>query len=130
VPDSPITVLKRLADRWNAHDLDAVYGLMHPDYREYLNGALIKQGAVAARAADQPIYETVPDYRREVDELYADDKGGAIRWRFLGTGPNGLFEVPLASTYRIDGGKIVEAWIYGDPMALARALGLAVEGAA
>ena len=111
----PLVVLQTLTDRWNAHDEEAVYDLLDDHYREYLNGVLVKNGQSAARATDRIIYDAVPDYRREVDELYADHEGGAMRWRFIGTGPNGAFEVSLASTYRIRGGKITEAWIYGDP---------------
>jgi ketosteroid isomerase-like protein len=117
-------LLDTLAQRWNAHDLDFVYGLLDDDYREYLNDVLVKQSRAAARAADQFIYDSVPDYRRDIDALVGDDNCAAMRWRFCGTGPNGPFEIPVASFYRIADGKIVECWLYGDPVAYAHALGL------
>jgi ketosteroid isomerase-like protein len=117
-------ILKSLTDHLNAHDLDSVYGLVDENYCEYLNGVLVKSGLAATRAADQFVYDTVPDYRREVDQLYADDDGGAMFWRFCGTGPNGPFEMSVASNYRFKDGKVVECWLYGDPTAYADALGL------
>ena len=117
-------VLKLLSERWNAHDLDFVYRLLDDDYCEYLNGVLAKKGSAGTRAADQYMYEAVPDYRREVDELYADNDGGAMRWRFCGTGPNGPVEISVASTYRIRDGRVVECWVYGDPSSFAHAMGL------
>lgn len=108
-------------------DANDVYSLLHSDYREYLNGILLKHGADAARAADQQMYDLMTDYRPEVDDLYADE-GGAMRWRFFGTGPDGPFELSLASTYRIESGRITEAWLYG-PAAIARAFGLPSESA-
>lgn len=108
-------LLTRLTDHMNAHDLDAVYGMLHEDYREYFNGVLVKEGPVATRAADQFVYDAVPDYRREVDYLYADEGGGAMFWRFLGTGPNGPIEMRAASNLRVKDGKVIESWIYADP---------------
>ena len=122
--DTPRAVLEKLVERWNAHDLDGAYGLLDPGYREYFNGSLLKEGSSGARAADQFMYDAVPDYRREVDDLYADDQGGAMRWRFLGTGSKGAFELSLVSFCRIAGGKITEARIYGDATSLAQALGV------
>jgi predicted ester cyclase len=123
VENDSATLLSTLAHRWNAHDLDFVYGLLDEDYREYLNDVLVKHGCGAARAADQVIYDSVPDYRREVDAVIGDGDSAAMRWRFCGTGPNGAFEIPVASFYRIADGKIVECWLYGDPVAYAVALG-------
>jgi ketosteroid isomerase-like protein len=124
MPNVNHELLSTLAERWNAHDLDHVYGLLAENYREYLNGVLVKQGRSATRTADQFLYDTVSDYGREVDDLYADENGGAMRWRFCGTGPNGSFELSVASFYLIKDGEISECWLYGDPTAYARALGL------
>jgi ketosteroid isomerase-like protein len=120
-----VAIVQRVVESWNAHDLDAVYSLLHEGYREYVNGVEVpgKRGPRATRVADQPMYDAVPDYRREVDELFGDGSRAAMRWRFLGTGPNGEFEIPIATTYTLRDGKILEAWLYGDPLAVARALG-------
>ncbi|WP_438008392.1 ester cyclase [Sorangium sp. So ce321] len=60
----PVDVVRKLGQAWNKHDLDTVYGLLHEDYREHVNGKLVKQGRDATRAADRAIYDAVPDYRR------------------------------------------------------------------
>ena len=111
-------------ERWNAHDLDLVYGFLDENYREYLNGVLVKEGRAATRAADQFFYETLPDYHREIEEMHADDDGGAMRWRIRGTGPNGPVEMAVAAFFRIEHGKITECWLYGDPAQFAYALGI------
>jgi ketosteroid isomerase-like protein len=117
-------LLTNMIERWNAHDNEHLYGLLVHDYREYLNGVLVKNGRADAREADKFLYDTIPDYRAEVDDLYVDEHGAAMRWRFIGTGPNGPFELPVASFYRIAQGRIVECWQYGDSAANAHALGL------
>ncbi len=124
MPNTKYDLLTTMLERWNAHDVEFFYRLLDDNYREYLNGVLVKNGAADAREADQFLYDTIPDYRSEVDDLYADDRGGAIRWRFVGTGPTGPFELPVASFYRIANRKILECWQYGDAVANAHALGL------
>jgi predicted ester cyclase len=119
---SPEEILKKVVEAFNAHDLDTVYGLLHGDYREYINGVLVKQGPDAARAADQPFYDAVPDYRREVDELFASGAAAAMRWRFLGTGRDGAFEFPLVTICKVEDGSIIEAWLYGDFAAVVSAI--------
>lgn len=116
--------LRTMIERWNAHDVEYFYGLLDKNYREYLNGVLVKNGRADAREADQFMYDTIPDYRCEVDDLYADEHGGAIRWRFYGTGSTGPFELAVASFYHIRNEKFVECWQYGDAVANAHALGL------
>jgi hypothetical protein len=117
-------LLRIMIDRWNAHDAEHFYGLLAEHYREYLNGVLVKNGRADAREADRFLYAAIPDYHGEVDAVYADEYGAAMRWRFIGTGPNGPFELPVASFYRIAQGRIVECWQYGDTVANAHALGL------
>ena len=124
MPDTNYDLLKMMIERWNAHDIEYSYGLLADHYREHLNGVLVKNGRADAREADQFLYATVRDHRGEIDDLYADEHGGAMRWRFIGTGPNGPFEIPVASFFRITAGKIVECWQYGDSIANAHALGL------
>lgn len=120
---NPVEVVRRLGLAWNAHDLDTVYGLLHPDYREHWNGVLVHTSRDAARAADEPLYALVPDYRREVDQLFGQGEQVASLWRFLGTGPAGAFEIPLGCFYRVQDGLITASWIQIDHRSLDKALG-------
>ena len=72
----------------------------------------------------EPLYEAIPDYRREVDELIVSGSALAMRWRLLGTGRNGPFEVPAASFGKVENGKIVEGWVYIDTQLFLSASGL------
>ena len=124
MPDHHCDLLRLMIERWNTHDVEHCYRLLADNYREYFNGALVKNGRSDAREADQFLYDTIPDHRAEVDDLYAGEHGGALRWRFIGTGPAGPFALPVASFYRITNGRITECWQYGDTPANAHALGL------
>ena len=122
--DHNYDLIRMLFERWNAHDVEHVYGLFADGYREYFNGVLVKNGRSDALEADRFLYDTISDYRAEIDDLYAGEHGAALRWRFIGTGPAGSFELPVASFYRVAQGSIVECWQYGDSVANAHALGL------
>ena len=122
--DQTADTIKKMVDAFNTHDLDTVYGLLHDDYHEYRNGKLTVESAAAARAADQPTYDAISDFRRETDELIVSGSAAAMRWRFLGTGRNGAFEVSLASFFTVQNAKIVEAWMYLDVAATTSATGL------
>jgi predicted ester cyclase len=112
--DQTTDLLNGLVRAFNDHDLDTAYAHLHDDYREYLNGTLVKQSRSEARLADQPFYDTMPDYRREVDELIVNGPAAAMRWRFLGTGPDGPLEVPWVTIWHVQDGEVVECWVYGD----------------
>ena len=114
-----VEIVSDLVDKWNAHDLDAAYALLAEDYREYINGTLVKIGRAEARAADEPMYETTPDYSRTVEELWGVDDRVLGRYVMRGTMPNGSkLEVPFAGIYGIRDGHIFEAHFYLDTTAL------------
>jgi hypothetical protein len=50
---SGVEIVAAVADAWNRHDLEGVYGRMAKDYREYVNGALIRTSRDDARREDQ-----------------------------------------------------------------------------
>jgi hypothetical protein len=110
-------VVQRMVDAWNAHDLDTTYGLLHEDYRQYNGGRLAFQSRDEARAADQPMYDAMPDYRREVDDLVVSGQSAAMRWRFFGTGSDGPVEMSGVTFFKVEEGQIVECWLYrGQPI--------------
>lgn len=111
-----VEIVTKMFEEWNAHDLDAVYARLADDYREYANGVLVKVGRVEARAADEALYEMIPDYRRTVDELWGLDDRVAARFSIHGTMSDGKrFEVAVGCIYGLRDRHISEAHLYFDP---------------
>ena len=113
----PVEVVRRMADAWNAHDLDAVYGAMTEDYCEYVNGVLVKTSAAEARAADQTAtYEVIPDYRRTIEELWGSGDRVLSRFSVHGTTVEGRrLQLAVACTYVVRDGRIAESRLFFDP---------------
>jgi hypothetical protein len=44
-----VEIVSDLVDKWNARDLDAAYAHLDEDYREYINGKLVKVGRAEER---------------------------------------------------------------------------------
>jgi len=115
-----VEIVSELAEKWNAHDLDAVYGFLTDDYREYMNGSLAKTGPAEARAADEVLFATFPDYHRVVDEVWGVGDRVVARFVIRGTAADGTtLELPVACVYGITDGRISEAHLYFDSAAFA-----------
>ena len=113
----PVGVVRRVADAWNAHDLDAVYGAMTEDYCEYVNGVLVKTSAAEARAVDQAAtYDVIPDYRRTIEELWGSGDRVLSRFTIHGTTVDGRrLQLAVACTYLVRDGRIAESRLFFDP---------------
>ena len=112
---SGIEVVTRMVEAWNAHDLDAVYGLLTDDYREYANGVLRRNSRAEARAADDTMYQMIPDYRRTVEELWGAGDRVVSRFTIFGTMADGsTLERAIGCFYGIRDGKIHECHLFFD----------------
>ena len=91
-----VDIVSGMFAEWNAHDLDAVYGRLTDDYQEYLNGELAKTSRAEARALDESLYKTLPDYTRTVEELWGLGDRVASRFVIRGTMSDGQrFELAI-----------------------------------
>jgi ketosteroid isomerase-like protein len=116
-----IDIITAMFADWNAHDLEAVYAHLTEDYREYLNGALAKASRAEARAADEALYEAVPDYTRTVEELWGLRDRVVSRFVIKGTMADGhSFEVAIAGIFGIRDGRLCEAHLFFDPATAVR----------
>jgi ketosteroid isomerase-like protein len=117
-----VVIISGMFADWNAHDLDRVYSHLADDYHEYLNGVLAKSGREEARAADQALYDMVPDYRRTVEELWGQNDRVISRFFISGTLTGGeRFELAVAAIFGIRDGQVAEAHLYFDPSSAVRA---------
>ncbi len=117
MPSEPtaVEVFEQMVAAYNAHDLDAVYAAMAPGYRQFVNGTLHATGPVETRAADSVLYDLVPDYRREVLDLFGDGDRAVCRSRISGTTADGAaFALEVATVIRVEHGELAEGNLYFD----------------
>lgn len=132
--DGNKTLVRDFVDAVNRQDWHAVRGLLDPDFIRHSVAA----GEPAVRSADDLIaflraeFETFPDATETLLDLVAEDDKVAARHRFRGTqtGPMGAHPPSgrvLAATYlaiyRIEDGRIAEAWAEWDNLHGLRQLG-------
>ena len=108
-------MFEKIVVAFNAHDLDTVYGFLAPDYQQYANGTLHATGPAEARVADSVMYDLLPDYRREILDLFGDGDQAVCRSRISGTMADGaLFGLEVATVLRVQAGEIMQAHLYFD----------------
>ena len=126
-------VLRYVGEVWNEHDLDAIDGLVSPDYvnhaattEEYRHGG--------ARRIWEWILYVFPDHRFEVEDAAADRQTVAVRGTMTATHEGEL--MGIASTgkrvaaqqshwFRVVDGKIAEHWAVRDDLGMLQQLGVA-----
>ena len=125
-------VLRYVEEVWNRHDLDAIDGLVSPDYfnhaattDEYRRGG--------ARLAVEWLLSVFPDHRFDVEDAAADGETVAVRGTMTGTHEGEL--VGIAPTgervaaqqshwFRVVNGKLAEHWAVRDDLGMMRQLGV------
>jgi steroid delta-isomerase-like uncharacterized protein len=126
-------VIEVWAAAWDRGEVDALDGLLSPDYRrrsspkdEGQSLAEFKASILAARSA-------FPDLVTTIDEIVAEGDRVAVRWHssgrhegsFLGVPPtNRSVEVDGATFARFEGDLVVEEFVTWDPRSLLTALGI------
>lgn len=110
-----VQVFEQMVEAFNAHDLDAVYAGIAPGYQQFVNGTLHATGPVEARAADSVLYDLLPDYRREILDLFGDGDRAVCRSRISGTTADGAaFALEVATVVRVEHAHLVEGHLYFD----------------
>ena len=127
-------------DAVNAQDWDALDGLVSPDFVRHSDAA----GEPGVRSRDdlkwflRNEYLTFPDARETVEDLVAEGDRVAARHLFAGTqtGPFGdhaptgrPVRIGYLAVYRLEAGRLVEAWAEWDNLAAFAQMGLAPGGA-
>ena len=130
-------VLRYVEEVWNEHDLDAIDGLVWPDYlnhaattEEYRRGG--------ARRVWEWILSVFPDHRFEVEDAAADGETVAVRGTMTATQEGELMGIaptgkPVAAQqshwFRVVDGKIAEHWAVRDDLGMLQQLGVIPEPA-
>ena len=117
---------------WVERDLGVLAEVFAPD-------AVVRWGesdsdaVTAVRADVERYFAAFTDVRTTINELVAEDDKVVVRWTTTGvhTGPYGKVpptgrEITMTGVdgYRLEGGRIVEAWSMWDALAASQQLGL------
>ena len=124
--------LRYVEEVWNRHDLDAIDGLVWPDYlnhaartEEYQHGG--------AKLAVEWLLSVFPDHRFDVEDAAADGQTVALRGTMRGTHEGGLEGIAPTSRrivvqqshwFRVVDGKLAEHWAVRDDLGMMQQLGL------
>jgi predicted ester cyclase len=117
---------------WVDHDVGVLEEMIAPDAVMHWGDS--DSNAVAAVRGDVERYFTAfTDVRTSIDDLVAERDKVVLRWTTTGvhTGPYGKIpptgrEVTMTGVdaYRLDGGRVVEAWSMWDALGVYQQLGL------
>ena len=108
-------VIDRLVVAMNAHDLDAVAGLIHQDYRSeqpaHPGRAFI--GRAQMRANWEAMFAGIPDFCAEIRRSVQGGDTTWSEWRWSGTRSDGqAFEMRGVTLFEIADGQIVAGRLY------------------
>jgi predicted ester cyclase len=132
-PEANRAVVLRYVDKvWNRHDLDAIDGLVSPDYvnhaattEEYRHGG--------GRQIWEWILSVFPDHRFDVEHIAADGDTVAVLGMMVGThegelmgiAPTGRRVVARQSHwFRVAEGRVAEHWAVRDDLGMLQQLGV------
>ena len=121
--------------KWRWHEKD--------DWSEYLevidpefivhHGSHVITGMENFVEGFKPLFSAVPDFRGEIDEIFASEESVACRFRGLGTHTGNFGEAPATGNrieytgtgiYRMKNGRFIEAWVNDDELTLMQQIGV------
>jgi ketosteroid isomerase-like protein len=108
-------VIDRLVVAVNAHDLDAVAGLIHEDYRSeqpaHPGRAFAGRAQMLANWA--AMFAGIPDFCAEICRSVQDGDTTWTEWRWSGTRSDGLaFEMRGVTLFEVSDGQVVAGRLY------------------
>lgn len=129
--------LKAVAERWmeevwRRRDLDAIYEIHAPDYRD--RSLPNRPGPEPYRADVAALFAAFPDFHAAAEDVIVDESAskvvvlwtatGTHRGEFMGVAPTGRrIEFAGIEALRIEDGRIVERWGEWDGTSLLEQLG-------
>jgi ketosteroid isomerase-like protein len=108
-------VIDRLAAAVNAHDLEAVAGLIHRDYRseQPAHPGRAFTGRAQMLANWEAMFAGIPDVCAEICRSVHDGDTTWTEWRWSGTRSDGqAFEMRGVTLFEVAGGQIVAGRLY------------------
>lgn len=125
-------VLNYIEEVWNRHDLDAIDGLVSPDYVNHAASTAEYQHG-GARHIWEWLLSVFPDHHYVVEDAAADGQAVAVRGTCSGThegelmgfAPTGKqFAAQQSHRFRVQEGELTERWAVRDELCMMQQLGI------
>jgi ketosteroid isomerase-like protein len=124
---SPMEANKALVRRYleilSGGDLAALGEVVSPDFTDRTPGAPVAKGPAAIQETQRRARELFRDIRYTLDDLTAEGDRVVARYTVRAHRSGKPVEVMGMTLFRIEGGKIREAWVVNDQIELFRQLG-------
>jgi ketosteroid isomerase-like protein len=130
--ENKAVVRRYVEEVWNGHDLDAIDGLVSPEYFNRAPGTAAPVLGGARRAVGW-LLSVFPDHRFDVEDVAADGETVALRGTMTGTHEGELLGIAPTGKrvaaqqshwFRVEDGKIAEHWAVRDDLVMMRQLGV------
>ncbi len=125
-------VRRYIEEVWNAHDLEAIDGLVSPGYINHAASTEeYRQGG--ARRAVEWILSVFPDHRFDIEDIAADGQTVAVRGTMVATHEGELMGIEPTGKrvtaqqshwFRVVDGKLAEHWAVRDDLGMMQQLGV------
>ena len=130
--ENKVVVLRYVEEVWNRHDLNAIDGLVSP---EYVNHAATtdEYRYVGARRIWEWLLSVFPDHRFDVEDAAADGQTVAVRGTMVGTHEGELMGIAPTGRrvaaqqshwFRVEDGKVAEHWAVRGDLSMLQQLGI------
>jgi len=119
------------SDIWSKGNVELIPGLFSENFVGHFPGGDIVRGREGLAAEVMAHRKAFPDWTEEVQDEITDHDRIAVRFTsrgtntgdFMGNPPTGnRVEISEVAIFRLEGGQIVEQWVYPDVLSLQRQL--------
>ena len=119
-------VIRSFVDAWNSRDFGRFQALMAQDAVLRIGGAVVPCNPAGTRAIAEEWTTAFPDWRFDLRALIAEgDRSGTHRQPILGVAPTNRYcSVDEIVIFRVNEGKITQAWEVYDEAGMWRQLGV------
>lgn len=130
--ENKAVVLRYIEEVWNGHDLDAIDGLVSPEYTNHA-ATIEEYRRGGARRIWEWLLSVFPDHHFEVEDAAAEGQTVALRGtmsathegELMGIEPTGKRVTAQQSQwFRVVDGKLVEHWAVRDDLGMMQQLGV------
>lgn len=130
---SAVECVRAVVECDNGRDQAGYRALLHEDYKAFVHGQLMHEGADVEAAALASWWQAASDVHLEILEI--TEEGGLVTLRYTLEGTNDgelfgrpasgrAFRVENCTLLRIEAGRVREVFRYSDSLGLMRQLGL------
>jgi predicted ester cyclase len=131
IQQNKANIIRSTEELWNKKDLSIIADLVSPDF--VFHTIMEVNGLEGYRQYITMMCSAFPDWHETITHLVAEGDlvagyyaiRGTFKGAIMGMNPTGKsFTIQTAVLWRLAKGKVVEAWVYSDSLALFRQIGV------